>query len=134
MKIIKNPDQEMYEKVSKAVEENDGYCPCKLEKNKDTKCICTQFKEQEAGECECGRFVKVEDGTQPKVEGVPLSVVKKIVEIAEKSGMKDDDKLDFVYVIGSCFPQVYQNITNTISNEYFRGFREGFANGRNFIG
>lgn len=132
MKIIKNPDQKIYEEVSKAIEENEGYCPCKLEKNKDTKCICTQFKEQKDGECECGRFIKIDDEVEIKVPGVKISTIKKIISKAEEAGFTDEDTVEFVYLIGSCFPNVYQNIMNTISNEYMRGFKEGFGNGRNF--
>lgn len=62
MKIIKNPDLDIYNKVTKAVKDNDGYCPCMLVKNTDTKCICKAFIEQkELGECHCGRYVKVAD-------------------------------------------------------------------------
>ena len=42
------------------VKANDGYCPCAIEHNPDTKCICKGFWEQDKpGECHCGRFVKV---------------------------------------------------------------------------
>lgn len=41
------------------VEENDGYCPCAIEKNEDTLCPCKTFREQESGVCECGRYKKV---------------------------------------------------------------------------
>ena len=41
------------------VEQNDGYCPCAVIKNEDTKCICKEFKEQKIGKCYCGRFEKV---------------------------------------------------------------------------
>lgn len=59
MNIKKNPDNAKYEEITKAVKDNDGYCPCELEKNEDTKCICKTFKDsQEKGECHCGRFVK----------------------------------------------------------------------------
>ena len=62
MKIIKNPDVNIYNKVSRAVKDNDGYCPCMLLKNDDTKCMCKSFIEQkELGECHCGRYVKVAD-------------------------------------------------------------------------
>ena len=44
-----------------AVEANDGYCPCMVEKNEDTKCMCREFREQESGLCHCGRFEKVPD-------------------------------------------------------------------------
>lgn len=43
------------------VEENDGYCPCAVFKNEDTKCPCKGFLEQtEPGPCCCGRYEKVE--------------------------------------------------------------------------
>ncbi len=61
LRIIQNPDGEVYNEVTKAVQDNDGYCPCELEKNTDTKCPCKAFREQkEAGECHCGRYVKNE--------------------------------------------------------------------------
>ena len=40
-----------------------GYCPCRIERTPDTKCMCKDFREQtEPGECYCGRFEKVVDG------------------------------------------------------------------------
>lgn len=48
-----NPD------IAELVEANDGYCPCAIEKNKDTHCPCKEFREQPAGTCTCGRFEKV---------------------------------------------------------------------------
>ena len=43
-----------------AVDANDGYCPCLIEQNADTKCMCKDFREQtEPGPCHCGRFEKV---------------------------------------------------------------------------
>lgn len=46
--------------ILKLVKASDGYCPCAVERNPDTKCICKAFREQtEPGECHCGRFVKV---------------------------------------------------------------------------
>ena len=60
LKIIPNPDKEIYQSVTKAVKDNDNYCPCELTKSDDTKCICKSFREQGGeGECHCGRFVKV---------------------------------------------------------------------------
>lgn len=65
MKIIKNPNYEVYKKITKAVKENQGYCPCMLVKNKDTKCICKAFREQnEEGYCHCKRFYKVIDNKE----------------------------------------------------------------------
>lgn len=46
--------------VKALVQQNDGYCPCAVFKNEDTKCMCKEFKEQEEpGLCHCGRFEKV---------------------------------------------------------------------------
>ena len=48
-------------RISKAVQDNNGYCPCMLNKSADTKCPCKVFREQSVeGECHCGRYVKVE--------------------------------------------------------------------------
>ena len=61
MKIIPNPDEEFYEKITAAVRDNDGYCPCKLEKTDDTLCPCAEFRvSKKPGECHCGRFIKVD--------------------------------------------------------------------------
>ena len=55
MKIV-----EINKDIKHLVDENDGYCPCTVVKNEDTKCICKEFKEQkEPGVCHCGRFEKV---------------------------------------------------------------------------
>lgn len=61
LKIIKNPDRKKYKYITKAVTENKGYCPCRIQKTNDTKCICKEFFNQpHEGECHCGRFLKVE--------------------------------------------------------------------------
>jgi len=60
LKIVQNPDKEKYEEMTKAVKDNDGYCPCLFEKNPDTKCMCKAFRDQdEPGLCHCQRFLKV---------------------------------------------------------------------------
>lgn len=62
LKIIKNPDVTIYKEVTKAVKDNNGYCPCELIKNEDTKCPCKNFREQKnEGECHCGRYKKVSE-------------------------------------------------------------------------
>ncbi|MBR4589042.1 MAG: hypothetical protein IKO36_00115 [Bacteroidaceae bacterium] len=61
MRIKVSDNKEVVEEVRKKLKENSGYCPCKLFKNEDTKCICKEFREQtELGECHCGLYVKVE--------------------------------------------------------------------------
>ena len=61
MRVKVNPDKELVAKIRQKLKENGGYCPCKLIKNDDTKCMCREFrKSQELGECHCGLYVKTE--------------------------------------------------------------------------
>ena len=64
MKITTNPDKEIVSEVRAKLKENDGFCPCRLEKTEDTKCMCKEFRDMidhgETGECHCGLFVIVE--------------------------------------------------------------------------
>jgi hypothetical protein len=49
-----------YEEMTKAVIDNNNYCPCMIEQSDDTKCMCKEFKEQDfEGECHCRRFKKM---------------------------------------------------------------------------
>lgn len=60
MKIIRNPDNDIYDEVTEVVKQNNGYCPCEIVQTDDTKCPCKAFREQETeGECHCGRYMKV---------------------------------------------------------------------------
>lgn len=61
MKIILNPYNELVEEINKKLKENNGYCPCRLEKIEDNKCMCKEFREQSEGECHCGKFIKIKD-------------------------------------------------------------------------
>jgi len=48
--------------VRNALKESGGYCPCKLEKTEDTKCICKEFRESPAGTtCHCGLYIKTKE-------------------------------------------------------------------------
>ena len=60
--IEKNPNADDYESITKAIQDNDGYCVCALEHKSSTKCICKDFREQtHSGFCHCGRYYKVYD-------------------------------------------------------------------------
>ena len=64
VKVTTNPDKELVSEIREKLKENDGYCPCKIVKTDDTKCMCKEFREMiergEVGECHCGLFVIVE--------------------------------------------------------------------------
>lgn len=60
--IYRNKDN-----VQEAVDNNKGYCPCKVGHIPDNKCMCKQFKDLIAngyvGYCECGLFEAVDKDT-----------------------------------------------------------------------
>lgn len=58
MSITINPNTEHVQKIKEALKKNNGYCPCRLVKNEDTKCMCKEFREQESGICHCGLYIK----------------------------------------------------------------------------
>lgn len=59
MKIQINADEEFVKEMRKAIKGNNGYCPCALVKNKDTKCMCKEFRDMTEGTCHCGLYTKV---------------------------------------------------------------------------
>ena len=58
-----NPELTMEEvkDLHKSIALNDGYCPCRLDKTKESKCICEDFLQQKDGECLCGLYIKTID-------------------------------------------------------------------------
>lgn len=59
MKIKTNPDADFAREIKKDLKKNNGYCPNAMTKNKDTKCMCKEFREQnEKGYCRCGLYYK----------------------------------------------------------------------------
>lgn len=63
MKIRENENAEIVKVVREGLKRTGGYCPCRLERTEDTKCICTEFKEQMKdpefeGYCHCMLYYK----------------------------------------------------------------------------
>ena len=60
MKIIENKDKQIVEYVRAQLKENEGYCPCKLIKSPENKCMCKDFRDKiesgYIGECHCGLY------------------------------------------------------------------------------
>ena len=61
MKIRENTNKQQVQLVRQKLKQNDEYCPCKLVKNDETKCMCKQFLESGSGMCECGLYEKIEE-------------------------------------------------------------------------
>ena len=58
IKVVDEP--ELVAEIKEQLKNNDGYCPCRLQKTPDTKCMCKEFREQEIGICHCGLYEKYE--------------------------------------------------------------------------
>ena len=63
MKISLNPDENVVKMIKDGLEKKDGYCPCRLEKIEDNKCMCKEFRDQIAdpeyeGFCHCMLYYK----------------------------------------------------------------------------
>ena len=61
MAIKVSEDKELVQEIREKLKANGGFCPCRIEKTPDTKCMCKEFREQESGECHCGLYVKTKE-------------------------------------------------------------------------
>ena len=63
MAVHLNPDKEVVATVKEGLKRTGGYCPCRLERTEDTKCMCKEFRDQIAdpnfkGFCHCYLYYK----------------------------------------------------------------------------
>jgi len=57
-KVRLNADAEIVRTVKEGLKKKGGYCPCRLERTEENKCICAEFRKQIAdpdyiGYCHC---------------------------------------------------------------------------------
>ena len=53
-------DTELKEQILQALKDNSGFCPCRIDRTPDTKCMCKEFRDMEEGACDCGLYIKAE--------------------------------------------------------------------------
>lgn len=63
MKIRLNENAEVVATIKEGLKRTGGYCPCRMERTEDFKCMCTEFKEQIKdpdfeGYCHCMLYYK----------------------------------------------------------------------------
>ena len=63
MAVRFNENKEIVAKIKEGLKMKDGYCPCRLQKLPEYKCICEEFKQQIAdpdfeGYCHCKLYYK----------------------------------------------------------------------------
>lgn len=62
-KVKLNPDAEVVKMIREGLKAKDGYCPCRLEKAPENKCMCEEFRRQIddpdfEGFCHCMLYYK----------------------------------------------------------------------------
>ena len=63
MKVKLNPDEKVVQTIKEGLKQTGGYCPCRIERTEDTKCMCKEFCEQIKdpnfeGFCHCMLYIK----------------------------------------------------------------------------
>lgn len=66
MAVSLNTNKEVVDAVKEGLKRTGGYCPCRLERTEDNKCICTEFRSQMEdpdfeGFCHCMLYYKSKD-------------------------------------------------------------------------
>ncbi|MBR4416712.1 MAG: hypothetical protein IKS67_08080 [Victivallales bacterium] len=66
MGIRLNEDKEVVAMIREGLKAKDGYCPCRLQRTEENKCICKEFRDQMAdpnfeGYCHCRLYYKFKE-------------------------------------------------------------------------
>ena len=66
MAVRLNDNAQMVETIREGLKRTGGYCPCRLDRSEDNKCICKEFRDQMAdpdfeGYCHCMLYYKSKD-------------------------------------------------------------------------
>ncbi|MBR4683934.1 MAG: ferredoxin thioredoxin reductase catalytic beta chain [Spirochaetia bacterium] len=66
MHITENPDKEIVNNIKEGLKRTGGYCPCRLKKLPEYKCMCQEFRDQIKdpdfeGFCHCLLYYKHKD-------------------------------------------------------------------------
>ncbi len=66
MAVRLNNDKKVVDRIREGLKAKGGYCPCRLGKKEEFKCMCEEFKQQIAdpefeGYCHCMLYYKSKD-------------------------------------------------------------------------
>ncbi len=66
MAVRLNEDAAVVARIKEGLRAKGGFCPCRLERTPDNKCVCREFREQIAdpdfeGYCHCMLYYKSKD-------------------------------------------------------------------------
>ncbi len=65
--VTLNPDEKVVRMVKEGLEKTGGYCPCRIGRTEENKCMCKEFREQIEDEnfegfCHCMLYYKSKEG------------------------------------------------------------------------
>ena len=71
--ITLNPDKEVVQAIREGLKKTGGYCPCRVERIPENKCMCQEFREQIAdpdfeGFCHCMLYYKTKERPEAAAE------------------------------------------------------------------
>lgn len=63
VKIRYNEDEQVVARIREGLLKKEGYCPCRLQRTEENRCMCLEFREQIAdpefeGYCHCRLYYK----------------------------------------------------------------------------
>lgn len=63
MEVIFNSDESVVKLIKEGLEKTGGYCPCRLARTEENKCMCQEFRDQIKdpsfeGYCHCKLYYK----------------------------------------------------------------------------
>ena len=66
MAVRLNTDAEVVANIREGLKRTGGYCPCRIQRTEENRCICQEFKDQIAdpnyeGYCHCMLYYKEKD-------------------------------------------------------------------------
>ena len=66
-----------------------------------------------------------------KMDKITVSL-KRLREIVNNLKiLPDDNEVSFTYVVGSCFPNLYKNVMDSLKDSYTEGYIQGLKDAKN---
>ena len=61
---------------------------------------------------------------------VKYGKLRKMMKMLKKTNQNDDTDVSFEFIVGSCFPNILENIKAEIRNQYTIGYTQGLKEGK----
>lgn len=71
---------------------------------------------------------------QENLDKTKLSRIQKVLDsIRTTNTIEEDPDVTFEYLVGSCFPTIFQNVQSALNEEHTLGYMEGYKDGQKLI-